>query len=966
MEPVTISLLGKTAVVALLARYIDSATLSAAAQTLFGDLVGSALERKGKSAHDPLDEVFDAAKRELDKAAKDVVLSEGERDKLRDALIPLLNEDAFDVAAAVAADYDAPALADALLSKHTRVAEVLPHRSEELRRLTIAAIDGALSCPIHLRAAEAIYRRAVLSGLRNLPRETEDWSRRRRAAAVLRPNAPTPILKGFEAPTRLLSADFAVVPFVGRTEVLTGLHTWMTAADPLAIRLFVGEGGAGKTRLFREICLKAERDGWIAGFVDPRAEAETIADLSLLVGRETPLLLVVDYADMESWAERLQAILQLCRSLVAGGGARVRVALIARLSSEEWWNRLKTRLRDDAASLLEGAAFDRVPFEMPGLDIAARAELFDAAATAFAERLNRPPPSERPDLSAAYFARPLFTQIAALALVKTGRAGAADQLEMLDQVIRWEEAAWEKRLGRDGELAPACAEILAVAQLAGGIREGAVRDLLLRVPLLDGQPAATRTKVADTLRGLYPHEAGGVGAPTPDLIGDRLAAREVGKNTALFDLAPERAGANPADALTVLNRAARDDAAFEAVLQDVMGERLAALAIPACETAIRSGDPIGRLLAERLAEAPNPTLAAALLDVLPWETVALREVAREANQQALTGAADTDDEDARSTRARMLANLAKRLSDEGRREEALEAAREAVVIYQDLAKLSPETFNPDLATSLNNIANFLSDLGRWEEALEAARDAVAIYQDLAKLRPDAFKPDLAMSLNNIASFLSALGRREEALEAAREAVAIYQDLAKLRPDAFKPDLATSLNNIANFLSALGRREEALEAAREAVAIRRDLAKLRPDAFNSNLAMSLNNIASFLSALGRREEALEAAREAVVIRRDLAKLRPDAFKPDLACSLAVLANCLEATDDVDGALEMNREAIVSLAPHFQRLPAAFVHWMGPMIGQYLQRIQNAGREPDMDLLAPLLPHFQQADSASSPP
>ena len=127
-----------------------------------------------------------------------------------------------------------------------------------------------------------------------------------------------------------------------------------------------------------------------------------------------------------------------------------------------------------------------------------------------------------------------------------------------------------------------------------------------------------------------------------------------------------------------------------------------------------------------------------------------------------------------------------------------------------------ESSRPQLAQILNNHGVSLSALGRREEALEAAAEAVALYRQLAAQRPDAFLPDLAGSLNNQGSMLSALGRREEALEAAAEAVTLYRELAAQRPDAFLPDLAMSLNNQGNRLSALGRREKALEATAEAV------------------------------------------------------------------------------------------------------------------------------------------------------
>ena len=51
-------------------------------------------------------------------------------------------------------------------------------------------------------------------------------------------------------------------------------------------------------------------------------------------------------------------------------------------------------------------------------------------------------------------------------------------------------------------------------------------------------------------------------------------------------------------------------------------------------------------------------------------------------------------------------------------------AEEAVAAYRQLAAARPDAFTPDLATSLNNLSNRLSDLGRREDALAVAEEAV--------------------------------------------------------------------------------------------------------------------------------------------------------------------------------------------------------------------------------------------------
>ena len=73
----------------------------------------------------------------------------------------------------------------------------------------------------------------------------------------------------------------------------------------------------------------------------------------------------------------------------------------------------------------------------------------------------------------------------------------------------------------------------------------------------------------------------------------------------------------------------------------------------------------------------------------------------------------------------------------------------------------------------------------------------------------------------------------------------------------------------------------------------------------------------------------------------------------AAALAVQANCLGAVGRQADALAADVEAIRTLSPAFIQNPAAFGHWMGPMVEQYQQRCERLGRSLDMELLGPVL-------------
>ncbi len=373
-----------------------------------------------------------------------------------------------------------------------------------------------------------------------------------------------------------------------------------------------------------------------------------------------------------------------------------------------------------------------------------------------------------------------------------------------------------------------------------------------------------------------------------------------------------------------------------------------------------------RDLARQRPEAFTPNLAASLNNLAAMLSgLGRREDALDAAQEAV----DIRRELARKRPdaftpdlSMSLSNLAIRLSALGRRQDALEAAQEAVDIRRKLARQRPDAFTPDLALSLNNLAGIFSALGRREDALDAAQEAVDLRRGLARQKPEAFTPDLALSLNNLAIRLSGLGRQEDALEAAQEAVNLYRKLARQRPDAFTPKLAGSLNTLANRLSDLGRREEALESAVEAVDIRRGLARQRPDAFTPELALSLNNLATMLSELGRREDALDAAQEAVDLRRELARQRPDAFTPDLSMSLGMYTDVLISLERKEDAFAAITEAITLLRPHFLALPPATAKWMAMHCRRYVSLCEELGKDPDAELLGPIIEAIQEMNSS----
>ena len=92
-------------------------------------------------------------------------------------------------------------------------------------------------------------------------------------------------------------------------------------------------------------------------------------------------------------------------------------------------------------------------------------------------------------------------------------------------------------------------------------------------------------------------------------------------------------------------------------------------------------------------------------------------------------------------------------------------------MHRHFAAGDPSILNTHLTSSLNNFSTHLSHLGHHENALEAVREAVELFQQLAADpgRPGIFNEGLASSLNGLSARLSRLGYHGHALEVIQEA-----------------------------------------------------------------------------------------------------------------------------------------------------------------------------------------------------
>ena len=201
---------------------------------------------------------------------------------------------------------------------------------------------------------------------------------------------------------------------------------------------------------------------------------------------------------------------------------------------------------------------------------------------------------------------------------------------------------------------------------------------------------------------------------------------------------------------------------------------------------------------------------------------------------------------AQEQRWRELGSQAKELREQGRYDEGVAVAQEALRVAE--AAFGPE--DPRVATSLNDLALLYWVAGKFSQV-------EPLYQRALQIREKALGPnhlEVASSLNNLGMLYWAGGKRAEAESLLQRALAIKQKL--LAPD--DPDLADALSNLAALYVGEGKYVQAEPPLQLALQIREKAPEDR------ELATSLSYLGMLYWAEGKYAEAEPLLQRALAI------------------------------------------------------------------------------------------------------
>ncbi|MET7425678.1 type IV secretory system conjugative DNA transfer family protein [Dactylosporangium sp. NPDC005555] len=321
-----------------------------------------------------------------------------------------------------------------------------------------------------------------------------------------------------------LKAKYQVVPFTGRTAVLSSLTDWLEQPEPaISYAVVSGPGGSGKSRLAGELCQLALDRGWIAGLasIEPGTGRPTLGTV------RRPILLVLDYMDNNAAvaADLISGLRGVDRS------EPVRIVFLAR-SAAVFLRRLRTAFDMDYES--PAVQVDLQDEEDPADE---RVTQYLAAREAYAA-LHSIAPGEAPARAAieerlVVFTTPLLVHARALLDVLDGNtttdvpATAEDAAgELLDLLLdREDNKFWAPVIGELASSPSVRRQVMAVASFVDAVDADDAGELLTVVETLRHEAGRAAT-IAAQLHDLY-SDGAYLPAVQPDLLGERLIVRHL-------------------------------------------------------------------------------------------------------------------------------------------------------------------------------------------------------------------------------------------------------------------------------------------------------------------------------------------------------------------------------------------------------------------------------------------------------
>ncbi|MBF0380842.1 MAG: tetratricopeptide repeat protein [Magnetococcales bacterium] len=699
----------------------------------------------------------------------------------------------------------------------------------------------------------------------------------------------------FEAPSTLLRPEFQTVPFHSvREGQLQEIIQWAENEESLystEVRLLIGAGGSGKTRLMLEGCNRLKKKGWIAGFLPHGKLSKNTKLLKKLTLEPINALIVLDYAE----SRREELVKVLMEAVGISVNRRFCVVLLAR-GAGDWWDGRADKLKEypEVEAVLRSSATSG-PYLLTAktLNSDDRKKIFYEAQYAFAKKLNKTTTTiQPPDLLDDHFDQLLYIHMTALASLREEKVSlAADDL--LDLTLSHERDYWEKcgkEAGFDVHMIDGISQVVLQLTLAGGTDSSKDAKIVIRhTPQSRDWTAQQRIELFNLLRRLYSNDGGGISSLEPDLLGEHLVAMELKRDNEPLDIALIEASkeSEVLHALTVLNRLAarRKDQEnwIEYGLERCLISEFAIVrAEQAIQVALASGDPIGKILARVVEEKKLPKVVNHIFkrNLIPINTVALLELAlvvskeryiRLKNKGHLKGFKKIHDY------AESCHVYGMRLTETSKIEDGMVLYDEALHFMESIRHLAEEA-ESNYLSSLSGKAEILMKIGDNENALNIFYEVLNNRRILVEKNHGwDFKLDLISGLINYGIALNSNGRWKEAADQYRQSLDILDNKNYIGCEENRIYLtALTKKKLSLSLLYLNKLKESAELLVESLVGLQYLSTVNRDAYQQFLADAHFRVSMLFLSIENTSLAEKQNKEHQKIVHFLFQSRPNVF------------------------------------------------------------------------------------------
>lgn len=297
-------------------------------------------------------------------------------------------------------------------------------------------------------------------------------------------------------------------------------------------------------------------------------------------------------------------------------------------------------------------------------------------------------------------------------------------------------------------------------------------------------------------------------------------------------------------------------------------------------------------------------------------------------------------------RAHILTIIGNLLLDGREFSGAEESLGRALIIYKELAKEEPRTYDAHVAGTLNNLGDLFTDTKNFEKAEKHYVEGLKIFRELVDRDSETYEPSLAMTYSNIGNLYNSSKEFEKAEVCYKIALKIRRKLVKRDPSIYKPRVAMTLNNLGNLYIDMNEYGRAKKCCMEALRIFRELVDEDHGVYEPNLAMTLSNLGNLYNRLKDSGKAERYYTEALEYYRDLAGRDPDAYRVELARTLnniGALYTNMRKFDETEEllleALRIRRELVEQYALTYEPAVAEALNNLGNLYSM-LQRFREA--------------------------